>query len=208
MKKFFFSLGRFLHLFSGLKSKYDIIKRVIYTGYCSSTLKKLGPDSVIEPYALAIVGGRNISIGANCYIDRSVQISAWESYHNQKFTPEIIIGDNCGIGAYSHLTAMKGIYIGNNVRTGKGILITDNAHGASKRELLDMSPRKRPLISKGPVIIEDNVWIGEKASIMPGVTVGHGAIIAANAVVTHDVPPYSVVGGNPAKIIKQLDTTQ
>ena len=61
-----------------------------------------------------------------------------------------------------------------------------------------------PLYRKGPVVIEDNVWIGEKASIMPGVHIGKGAIIAANSVVTHDVPAYAVVAGVPAKIVKQL----
>ena len=60
------------------------------------------------------------------------------------------------------------------------------------------------MYSKGVVIIEDNVWIGDQACIMPNVIIGKGAIIGANAVVTKNVIPYSVVGGNPAKIIKQL----
>ena len=63
-------------------------------------------------------------------------------------------------------------------------------------------PLKRPIVSKGPVRIGDNVWIGDKATILPNVSIGNGAIIAANAVVTKDVPPYSVAAGNPAKIIK------
>ena len=63
-------------------------------------------------------------------------------------------------------------------------------------------PIKRTVISKGAVVIKDNVWIGDKVTILPNVTIGEGAVIAANAVVTHDVPPYSVVGGNPAKILK------
>lgn len=61
------------------------------------------------------------------------------------------------------------------------------------------------LFSKGDVTIGDNVWIGDKATVLPGVTIGDGAVIAANTVVTHDVPAYSVVGGNPARIIKQAD---
>lgn len=56
----------------------------------------------------------------------------------------------------------------------------------------------------GHEVIDDNVWIGEKASIMPGVHIGKGAIIAANNIVTHDVPAYAVVAGIPAKVIKQL----
>lgn len=90
----------------------------------------------------------------------------------------------------------------NGVLTGPNILITDNAHGASMAELLDTPPRLRPLHSKGPVVIEDNVWIGEKSSIMPGVHIGKGAIIAANSVVTHDIPSYCVAAGIPAKLLR------
>lgn len=204
MKNLFFQLGRLLHLFLPLKVQIDKVWRTIYAGYCSSRLKRLGKDTVIEPYLLGLAGGKYISIGENCYIDKSVQISAWDSYQGQNFVPEIIVGDNCGIGAYSHISAINSIHIGNNVRMGKSILITDNAHGASRRDYLDISPRLRPLVSKGPIVIEDNVWIGEKSSIMPAVRIGRGAIIAANSVVTHDVEPYSVVGGNPAKLIKRL----
>ncbi|MBR4243334.1 MAG: hypothetical protein IKR98_05525 [Bacteroidaceae bacterium] len=71
--------------------------------------------------------------------------------------------------------------------------------------MLDTPANLRPIVSKGPVVIEDNVWIGEMACIMPGVTIGRGAIVGANAVVTHDVPPYTLVAGNPARIIKQID---
>lgn len=205
MKKMFFLLGRILYFFLPLKIQCDKVRRMIYAGYCSSRLKKMGKETIIEPYMLGLTGGKYISIGDNCYIDKCVQISAWNSYQGQKFSPEITIGNNCGIGAYSHISAINGIHIGNNVRMGKSILIIDNAHGASQRDLLDMSPRLRPLASKGPIIIEDNVWIGEKASIMPAVRIGKGAIVAANSVVTHDVEPYCVVGGNPAKLIKSLD---
>lgn len=60
----------------------------------------------------------------------------------------------------------------------------------------------RPLFSKGIVIIEDNVWIGDKATILSGVKIGKGAIIGANAVISKDVPAYGVAVGNPAKVIK------
>ncbi len=57
-------------------------------------------------------------------------------------------------------------------------------------------------ISKGNIVIEDDVWIGARAIILSGIHIGQGAVIAAGAIVTHDVPPYAIVGGNPAKIIK------
>ena len=92
--------------------------------------------------------------------------------------------------------------IGDSLLTGKWVTITDNSHGETDKATLEMRPQERPITSKGPVIIGNNVWIGDKATILPGVTVGDGAVIAANAVVTKDVPAYSVVGGNPARVIR------
>lgn len=73
---------------------------------------------------------------------------------------------------------------------------------AARRNYLP-PPILRPLTSKGKVTIGRNVWIGDKATILPGITIGDGAIIGANAVVTHDVPPLSVAVGNPARIIEK-----
>ena len=70
---------------------------------------------------------------------------------------------------------------------------------------MDIAPLKRQVVSKGPVIIGDNVWIGEKSTIVANVKVGQGSIVAANSVVTKDVPPYCVVAGCPAKIVKKLN---
>lgn len=82
--------------------------------------------------------------------------------------------------------------------------ITDNGHGDTDYETLQQVPINRRLHSKGDVTIGNNVWIGDKATILPAVTIGDGAVIAANSVVTKDVPAYSVVAGNPAKVIKQV----
>ena len=83
--------------------------------------------------------------------------------------------------------------------------ITDHTHGGITRQELDLPPRYRPLLSKGPVIIGHHVHIGEGACIMPGVTVGDHSVIGAGAVVTRSIPPYSIAVGSPAKVIKQIN---
>ncbi|MBS5488375.1 MULTISPECIES: acyltransferase [Bacteria] len=143
----------------------------------------------------------DVQIGARCVLEAYTEFQP----ASQTFTPHVVIGDGCKIGTDSHISSINSVILGKHVRCGRKIFITDNAHGASQRDLLDMPPNMRPLYSKGPVIIEDNVWIGEYAAILPNVTIGQGSIVAAHAVVTKDVPPYSVVGGNPAKVIKCLN---
>ncbi len=153
-------------------------------------------------------GEQYIHIGDDSVLGSNSILTAWDTYESQHFTPEITIGNNCDIGQQAHITAIRCIRIGNNVLTGTKVLITDNSHGDFSKDQLNIAPNRRPLYSKGPVIIEDNVWIGEKASIMPGVHIGKGAVIAANSVVTHDVPAYSMVAGVPARIIKQITSKQ
>lgn len=205
MKNLLFVTGKLLHMFSNLKLYFNKILKVVYTGYCSVNFRDFGKNIAIEPWLLQLKGEKYISIGDDSYINKGVSLTAWDSFLDNKFSPEIKIGRNCGIGAFSHITAINKIIIGDNVLMGQSVLITDNAHGETQRDILTLSPNMRPLVSKGPVIIEDNVWVGEKASIMSGVTVGKGSIIAANAVVTHDVPSYCIVGGVPARIIKHIE---
>lgn len=198
----FILFGKFLSVFRPLNGFFKIIHRTIYTGYYSTQFKHFGRSSRIEPNLLSLIGGKYISVGENCHIGKGAQISAWDSYGNQKFNPEISIGDGTIIFERAHITCLDKITIGKNVLTGKSILITDNSHGDSSYESLSIPPIDRPLHSKGPVVIEDNVWIGEKASIMPGVKIGKGAIIAANSVVTKDIPAFSIAAGVPARVIK------
>lgn len=151
---------------------------------------------------VALNGAKYIHIG-NSGIGRGSVVSAIDRFGDDTFQPNITIGDGCHIGEFSHITACREVRIGNHVLTGRMIYISDNNHGDCTREEMETPPAQRKLTIKGPVIIEDNVWIGERAVILSGVTIGRGAIIAANAVVTQNVPAYAIVGGVPAKIIRQ-----
>jgi len=147
-------------------------------------------------------GEENISIGDNFWSGPGLRLETFSEYKGQHFKPEIIIGDRVMFTHHCFIAAINKIVIGNDVLLGSRVLITDHSHGILEKT--DVPFVERQLCSKGPVVIGDNVWIGEGACILPGVTVGGGSIVAANAVVTHDVPPYSIVAGVPARVIKQL----
>ena len=175
-----------------------------YTGYKSVSFKYFGCSS-FRPRVTEIWGEKYIEVGDKVSLGKGISLTATDNFKGQVYMPSIVIGSNVSIGDYSHISAINKIVIKDGVLTGKYVTIVDNSHGLADMSESDIAPTFRKLSSKGPVIIEENVWIGEKASIMPGVTVGKGSIVAANAVVTKNVPPYSLVAGVPAKIIKQVN---
>ena len=125
--------------------------------------------------------GKNVNIERNAYFSHKVQI-----------------GDYSGIGVNAKIYGT--CIIGDHVMMGEDCTIITRNHKFSSID--------KPMMFQGfdderPVIIGDDVWIGDRVTILPGVNIGNGSIIAAGAVVTHDVPEYSIVGGVPAKIIKK-----
>lgn len=167
--------------------------------YCWISKFKSCPKTVRFYGVEKIVGPEHITIGENTSFLEYLYLTAWSSKLGDVI---ITIGDNCCFGAFNHITASNEIKIGDNCLTGKWVTISDNNHGWSTFEDLQLPPLRREIVSKGPVIIGKNVWIGEKATILSGVKIGDGAIIAANSVVTKNIPSYCVVAGNPAKIIR------
>ncbi len=151
-----------------------------------------------------IVGACNISIGDNFIAHDRNRIEAISKNGSAIFNPKIHIGNNVIMNYGCHIGAVDFIKIGNNVLLASNIYISDHDHGHTNYEDMSLTPVSRNIISKGPVIIEDNVWVGEGAAILANVTIGKNSIIAAHAVVTKDVPPFSVVAGVPAKVIKKV----
>lgn len=108
----------------------------------------------------------------------------------------VTIGKECFIQQCCTFFGRGGITIGNGVFIGpKCNLITINH---------DENPDNRSATYGRPIVIEDKVWIGINSTILPGVTIGYGAIVGAQSVVTHDVPPMTIVAGNPARIIRKI----
>ncbi len=148
---------------------------------------------------------RFIKIGKNFTAGFGCRIEAFPSNGDNKVC--ILIGENVQINDYVHIGAIGSITIGNNVLMASKIYISDHNHGSYDDLISDhpMSiPEKRKAICK-PVVIGDNVWLGESVCVLPGVTIGEGSIVGALSVVSKNIPPFSIVAGNPAKVIKKYD---
>lgn len=185
----------------------DNVFKHFYTGLRKRYFKKWGKHSVIKFRAQQLIGLEFVKVGRDCSLGKKIQLTAWNKYEGQIFSPSITIGDGCVIGCNAHITAINRITIGNKLLTGSNVLITDNSHGNCTFEERDIVPMKRPLMSKGPVVIEDNVWLGDNVCVLANVTIGKGAVIGANSVVTHSIPQYSIAVGAPAKVIKTIGKT-
>ncbi len=135
------------------------------------------------PYRKFVLGRRSV-VESFCCINNAVG--------------DVIIGDNTRIGLHS--TVIGPVEIGSNVNLAQGIIVT-----ALNHNFTDCTKRiDEQGVSTAKVTIGNDVWIGANATVLPGVTIGNHSVVAAGAVVTKDVPPYSLVGGVPAKILKKL----
>lgn len=125
---------------------------------------------------------------------KNVNVEHGAFFHSGK---TITIGDNSGIGVRAHLSG--NITIGRDVMIGKDVIIMTVNH---KFDRTDIPMNQQGFQKEEPVVIADDVWVGDRAVILPGVHVGTGVIIGAGAVVAKDVPDWAVVVGNPMRIIK------
>lgn len=109
----------------------------------------------------------------------------------------IHVGCNTFINGGCHFQDQGGVYIGDGCLIGHNVVIATLNH--------ELAPARRANLVPAPVRLGDNVWVGSNATILPGVTIGDGSVVAAGAVVTKDVPPMTVVGGVPAKAIRSIE---
>lgn len=179
--------------------KISFIKSYIYTGWMSSSFKEM--EGFLN-YSICVTGGQFIKIGKDTIIGKGSILQAWSSYQGIQKTPSITIGKNVRIGDGTHITAISDIIIGDGVQTDRRVLISDNSHGLPNNKEGRMVPVvERPLSSKGGIVIGNNVWLSDNVVVLFGVTIGDGAIVGANAVVTKDVPAFLTVAGIPAKLL-------
>lgn len=123
----------------------------------------------------------------------------------------VVIGEKCYIGENNKFISLNAlITIGSYVMTGPDVLFISGNHQFDiiGKRLIDITDFDKNINCDKDISIEDDVWIGARSIILKGVLIGKGAVIGAGSVVTKNVPPYAVVAGNPAKIIKYRFSTE
>ncbi|MFH1220057.1 MAG: acyltransferase [Candidatus Eisenbacteria bacterium] len=155
----------------------------------------LGDNVVIEQGVL-VFKPEKIRIGTNVYIGHYAVLRGYDR-------SEMVIGDDTWIGQFCYINSAGGIKIGSKVGIGPCVKIMTSRHGEEGRYV----PVLLCDLEFAPVTLEDETDIGIGAIILPGVTIGRGAIVGAGAVVTRDVEPYSIVAGVPARKIGDRPAT-
>ncbi len=177
----------------------------LYTYLLRGKFYHFGENSIIKPFLNSsnekyISIGNNVNIGSLCRITVSTEFGGIKC--KSKNRVRLKIGNNVDIGNNTFISSNNNIEIGNHVIMAPYVFLTDHDHG-----FLDVNKNlhEQSLTEGGYVKIGDNVFLGVKSTILKNVIIGEHSAIAANSVVTKDVPPYSIVAGNPAKIIKKYN---
>jgi acetyltransferase-like isoleucine patch superfamily enzyme len=164
-----------------------------------------GPPRAIRAGANAYIyrprridGPQFIQIGDRSSVERHGWLSALGSYRGRKHEPHIAIGHDVHIGRYSCITAISSVVIEDGCLISEYLYISDHRHGTDPTGGLIVD---QPLISKGPVRVGANTFLGYRVCILPGVTLGRHCVVGANSVVTHSFPDFSVIAGCPARLI-------
>jgi len=187
--------------------------------YYKRRLKYLGKGVIID-VGVYIQNPQYVSIGDNTWIDKYVILLAGpptgerETVHKQNLnyrlgTGELYIGKNCHISPFCIISGMGGVIIGDDVCFSSGCKVYSFSHhyrsfkdpSNSSFAFGSMVEPERQAMLLGPVVFEDNTGMALNCVVLPGVTVGKNSFVMVNSVVTKDVPPNSLVGGNPARVI-------
>lgn len=155
-----------------------------------------GRGTVVAP-PLRVLGEQFISVGAGAFMGAGCWLNANPS--DASGGPVILIGDGCSFSGSCVISAVSKVELGREVLLARNVYIADHDHSYAdhSRAVLHQSVEH-----VGRVVIDDGAWLGQNVVVTSGVHIGRGAVVGANAVVTRDVPDYSLAVGAPAKVIK------
>ncbi len=190
-----------------IKRLYNAINRFYVQRFIAPQFDSLGAGLEIAHPRSLVIFGHNIHIGNFAQIiaapDNFIRLTTWpgKERNNKKSGGKIIIGDYCLISPGVRISAAESIRIGDNCMFAANVYISDSDwHGIYNRI--------RPFRCTKPVVLENNVWLGESVIVNKGVTIGENAVIGAGAVVTKDIPANAIAAGNPARVIKNINPNQ
>lgn len=189
----------YLYLYKIARKKNEIIN-FFYSFYWKNIF---GVKDIKIEYPVRIIDGIcDIEMGENFISHSGLRIETFKTPNGAQ--PYLKIGKNVTANYNLHIGCINRITIEDDVLIGSNVLITDHTHGLVYD--FELPPAERGLYSKGEVVVEQSVWLGENVSVLPGVRIGHHSIVGANSVVTKSCPPYSVIAGSPAVIIKKINS--
>ena len=183
-----------------IKQLYLWWERLWASHFVAPQFESLGVNShLMKPWNIS-VHGAHVRVGNNLHVvtakDRRVVLSSW---HFEEHQGHITIGDHCLICPGVRIDSASSVEIGDSCMLAAGAYATD-------ADWHDIYDRTRTIGTTRPVTLEANVWIGDGAVVCKGVTIGENSVIGAGSVVTTDIPPNVIAAGNPAKVVKPLDS--
>lgn len=182
-------LSRLFRLFNPMSHAF---RRLIYTARFMSHVKTADAATQCDG-PIRIIGTARITLGKGCRLGRECELTTEEG-------GEIIFGDNIRINRGVTLTSYTQIHIGSFTIIGEFASLRDANHGMETGTPMRLQPH-----TSAPIRIGNDVWIGRGSCILPGITIGDGAVIGANSVVTRDIPPYAIAAGAPARFLRQRE---
>ncbi len=171
----------------------DLHSRAFSRAMASSFLSCGEGTRLVPP--LEVYGPKHVSLGRNVHVGPG----SW--FYTANEYARLEIGDGTRMSGLCVLSAADRVTLGRDVLLGRNVYIADHSHGV---ELADVPVYEQELERIEPVVIGDRAWLGQNVVILPGVTVGAGAVVGANSVVSVDVPPRTVVVGAPARVVREL----
>jgi lipopolysaccharide O-acetyltransferase len=157
-----------------------------------------GEGSHVDPPQLFLTGAAATSIGRHVYIRR---FFALEVLAPAGSPPLVVIEDGVNIGHYVRFVSVNGIRIGRQAGIGHGVTLADTTHDYKGQA--EATGWHAPLVVGRPMTIGEGAWVGNNCIVAGGLTIGEGAIVAPNSWVSRDVPPETLVGGNPTRVLRR-----